>query len=96
MPLVKIKNIVRNLEGDIPFLQPMYEAIVNALEAKATDISIALREEKNTLLDDDKNYEKKIIGFDITDNGDGFTPENRKSFCEYLVLLANSIKALKF
>ena len=84
MPLVKIKNIVRNLEGDIPFLQPMYEAIVNALEAKATDISIVLREEKNTLLDDDKNYEKKIVGFDITDNGDGFTSENRKSFCEYL------------
>lgn len=60
------------------FMQPLYEAISNSLEANADKIDIVLDCDKH--LD---GYSSKINGFTITDNGDGFTVENRSSFCTF-------------
>lgn len=37
---VEISAILRNLNGNITFLQPALEAIVNSLEANATEIVV--------------------------------------------------------
>lgn len=78
MPTVKVKNIVRDPKGYIPFLQPVYEAIVNALETNASLITV-------DIFANNENFDckKKVTGFVVTDNGIGFTSENRASFCEY-------------
>lgn len=84
---VKIKNILRQFNKKIPFLQPVYESIVNSLEANATDIIVEFAEEEHLLtLTDELNtpIEKRIIGFKITDNGDGFNKKNLASFKDYL------------
>lgn len=78
---VKIDNVLKGFNSKIPFMQPLYEAIANALEAHAKDIRIVF--EKEELLDND-TMKPKIIGFTIKDNGDGFNKKNRESFGEYL------------
>lgn len=78
---VKIDNVLKGFNSKIPFMQPLYEAITNALEAHAKDIRIVF--EKEELLDND-TMKPKIIGFTIKDNGDGFNKKNRESFGEYL------------
>jgi hypothetical protein len=78
---VAIPSIVDNLKSQIDFLQPLYEAITNSIEADATKISVIF--EKDLTLDEEK-YPPKITGFKIVDNGVGFTEENRNSFSEYL------------
>ena len=77
---VKIENVLKDLNNKITFLQPLYEAISNSLEANASNIDIIF--EKEELLDIGK--EPKITGFTIIDDGDGFTNENIESFKEYL------------
>ena len=81
---VQVKNILRQFNKKIPFLQPVYETIVNSLEANADKIEVELFEEDNPLLIEEIPISKKIIEFKITDNGDGFNDENLKSFKEYL------------
>lgn len=82
---VKIKNILRQFNKKIPFLQPVYESIINSLEANATDIVVEFLEEAYPLLSEDKiPLAKKIIGFKITDNGEGFNSTNLSSFKDYL------------
>lgn len=82
---VKLKNILRQFNKKIPFLQPVYESIVNSLEANATDILVEFFEEKFPLFDENNiPTEKKIIGFNITDNGEGFNEKNLSSFKDYL------------
>lgn len=83
---VKIKNILRQFNKKIPFLQPVYESIVNSLEANATNIIVEFTEEKLLALVDEQNVpiDKKITGFKITDNGDGFDKKNLDSFKDYL------------
>ncbi len=82
---VKIKNILRQFNKKIPFLQPVYESIVNSLEANATDILVEFFEEEHPLFDENNiPMEKKIIGFKITDNGEGFNEKNLSSFKDYL------------
>lgn len=83
---VKIKNILRQFNKKIPFLQPVYESIVNSLEANATNIIVEFTEEKLLALVDEQNVpiDKKITGFKITDNGDGFNKKNLDSFKDYL------------
>jgi hypothetical protein len=77
---VDVSTAVRRLNKGIDFLQPLFEAITNSLEAKATEISI------NFFLSEDTfpNMPKKIIGFSVEDNGEGFNKNNRESFCKYM------------
>ncbi len=80
---VEISSILNQLKQDISFYQPMLEAIVNSLEAKATDIEIQIDTTKQRTLFD--NLERiTVCGYTITDNGVGFNKENRNSFSNYL------------
>ncbi|MFI3241236.1 MAG: ATP-binding protein [Alphaproteobacteria bacterium] len=67
---------VNRLNKKVHFLQPLFEAISNSLEAGATEISVNLEANEKILVD----IPKKITGFSITDNGEGFTVENQESF----------------
>ena len=80
---VEISSILNQLKQNISFYQPMLEAIVNSLEAKASNIDIFINTTKQkTLLD---NIERvTVCGYTITDNGVGFNKENRNSFTNYL------------
>lgn len=55
---------------ELMFLQPLFEAISNSIQANANDIIINLNAVKKT------NDDYYINGYTITDNGDGFTQEN--------------------
>lgn len=78
---INIENYVRRLR-DINFMQPLYEAIVNSLDAKATNIEISI---KDTIIkDENKNDINVINGFEVVDDGDGFTEKNVDSFFEML------------
>ena len=74
---VEIEDIVRNIGKNIGFLQPAYEAIVNSLEANATEISIEFFQDNQVQMD---GCDGKLNSFVITDNGDGFNDKNIKSF----------------
>lgn len=73
---VDVKTVVSNLRSKVPFLQPLYEAVTNALEANATQITVILEEEVLLLNETDA----KITGFVVRDNGEGFTEKNVNSF----------------
>ncbi len=80
---VTIDSILRQFNKEIPFLQPLYECIVNSFEAKAKNVYIDfdfedIHDEKNKLID------KRITGFTIIDDGEGFNQKNKESFLEYL------------
>ena len=74
---VDVKSIVRNLSSEIKFLQPLFESITNSLEANARNISIRVFESEVV----DEDMVPQMVGFSITDDGDGFTEENINSFC---------------
>lgn len=74
---VAIQSIVKNLGSHVVFLQPMFESIVNSLEANAHHITISI--EESPVLD--QGFVPKICGFSIEDDGDGFGEENINSFC---------------
>lgn len=81
---VDVKTAVSRL-GRIDFLQPLFEAVTNSLEANADkiDISISVDDAQLSLRLPNSENEKqfyKISGLTVTDNGDGFTPENIQSF----------------
>lgn len=80
---VSIQSILDKLSGSIDFLQPIYETIVNSIEAEATEIDVVLFGDKNDLFDK-KTLVPKLNGFKIIDNGVGFDKKNRESFSEYL------------
>ena len=74
-----LKRAVETLaKKDLKFLQPMYEAITNSLESNSTSIVVDIASE--TLVSD--TLRPKVIGFTISDNGDGFTKANIDSFLE--------------
>ena len=75
---VDIKSIVNNIGKQTKFIQPLYEAIVNSLEANATQITVNIEHDKPM----ENTVSPKIIGFSITDNGVGFTQKNREEFCK--------------
>lgn len=80
---VEISSILNQLKQDISFYQPMLEAIVNSLEAKATNIEIHIDTIKQKTLFD--SLERVTVsGYTIIDNGVGFNKENRNSFSNYL------------
>ncbi|MDR3307065.1 MAG: ATP-binding protein [Endomicrobium sp.] len=80
MVKVSMQSILDKLNTSICFLQPLYEAIVNSIEAEATNINIIFVKDQTL---DEKDYKPKIIGFRIADNGVGFTEDNRNSFSEF-------------
>ncbi len=69
-----IKDIVRNIGKNTKFLQPLFEAISNSLEAGATNINITFSNELNLF------GEPLINGFVIEDNGEGFNEKNIDAF----------------
>ena len=70
-----ISTIIEKLAKDVKFLQPVYEAITNSLEAGAKNITIAFK--KDLAITEELS---KITGFSITDDGEGFTKKNRDAF----------------
>ena len=66
-----LKRAVETLaKKDLKFIQPMYEAITNSLEANATEILIDIQTEN--LIDNDL-LKTKVVGFSVTDKGFVFT-----------------------
>lgn len=70
-----ISTIIEKLAKDVKFLQPVYEAITNSLEAGAKNITLAFS--KDLAITGELS---KITGFSITDDGEGFTKKNRDAF----------------
>ena len=76
-----IPSIVKNLGKQVKFLQPLFEAVSNSLEANATEITVTLHKNDPQLLLEGFS-DDRVTGFNIVDNGDGFTEKNREAFCE--------------
>lgn len=75
MVKANIKDIVANLGKDVKFLQPLFEAIINSLEANAKKIRVTIQQD-STLFDDFSS----IHSFSIEDDGEGFTQKNIEAF----------------
>jgi hypothetical protein len=76
--IASIETIVNDLKI-VSWEQVIYEAIMNSLQANATDIKIKFFQ--NSLnIEETKGYIESIV---IEDNGDGFNEKNTKSFQEY-------------
>lgn len=75
MVKANIKDIVANLGKDVKFLQPLFEAIINSLEANAKKIRVTIQQDP-TLFDDFSS----IHSFSIEDDGEGFTQKNIEAF----------------
>ena len=71
---VSIASVLRQFNKTIPFLQPTYESIANSIEAGADEITVEFFT--------DNGAEKTVIGFEISDNGEGFTKKNTDAFFE--------------
>lgn len=83
---VSIETAVKRL-GHVRFMQPIFEAITNALEANATTVTVIFAVESYTQPTFDGQEEIqffKVGGATIEDNGDGYIEFNRNSFCEYM------------
>lgn len=80
--MVDVKTAVSKLNNKVPFLQPLFEAVTNSLEANAgkIDVAISIDDSAPQIRLDNKKQIYKINGFTITDDGVGFTPENIDSF----------------
>lgn len=88
MSKLNILGIVRGIKAQTTYLTPIIEAVCNSIDSignlpNGTIDIMAIR-------DGQKSYEGNtsvsgsIIGFDIIDNGAGFTEANRDSFDTYL------------
>lgn len=78
---VNISNILETLNDKLDFWQPIYESIVNSLEAHANEIDIYLSSKK------DLTDASVLSSIRIVDNGEGFTRKNFDSFNEFLSAL---------
>ncbi len=79
---INIGNYVKRLK-DIDFMQPLYEAVVNSMDANASVIKIHFF--KTTDVENsNKQDNAQINGFVIKDNGDGFNSKNADSFFEMM------------
>ena len=80
-----IGDILESFKQPIPFEQPLIETIANSLEAKATEIEIELFVDNSQQQVNDENIKvvRRINGFKVTDNGNGFTAENIDSFTKF-------------
>lgn len=75
---VNIRAVVDDLRN-INIKNVVFEAIMNAIEAKATKIDI--KAHSSSLVEE--NQKPYIDKMEVIDNGEGFTEENLKSFEEY-------------
>ena len=79
MPInVSMGAILKHLGNNVKFYQPIYEAVVNSLEAGSHNINIDIYPD----IPMDEQIPPVIIGFKITDDGEGFTAKNRNAFSE--------------
>ena len=80
-----IGDILESFNQPIPFEQPLIETIANSLEANASEIEIILSVDESQTQIEDKNIKiiRRINGFTIIDNGDGFTSQNIDSFTKF-------------
>lgn len=80
--MVDVKTAVSKLNNNVSFLQPLFEAITNSLEANAhkIDVTVSVDDSQPMIKLDNKKQVYKINGFTISDDGDGFTSENIASF----------------
>ena len=69
---VNIANYVKRLKN-IDFFQPLYEAVVNSLDANAKHISIKFEVE---IVKKGNKDLPLIKGFQVIDDGDGFNEKN--------------------
>ncbi len=81
-------NIGRIIDEDISSrvtqYNVIYEAITNAIIAKATEITCILNSTERSLEENGSEIVKrKVDSIAIKDNGEGFTDENFISFCTY-------------
>lgn len=74
---LNIRGVLRQFKN-AKFLDPLFEAIANALDAGAKNIEIELFEDKDGL---DVNP-KPLVGYSVKDDGEGFTKKNRAAFSE--------------
>lgn len=80
---VGIKTAVSKLNNQVTFLQPVYEAISNSLEAHSKNIYVTFHTDTSQInLSTEMSKQAKINGFEIVDDGDGFNKKNRDSFGE--------------
>ena len=88
----KVEASIANIVNDLPpvnWQQIIYEAITNAIQAKATEIKINFLYQDNTL--DISNKLKYITAITVEDNGEGFTEQNTNSFKEYRTSLKKNL-----
>lgn len=77
-----IRGLVRPFKN-ATIQTPLFEAIANSLDAGASQVIIRLYPtvgEKEGL--ESGNLPKRVEEYDVEDNGEGFTEENRKAFVE--------------
>ncbi|MFN3438677.1 MAG: ATP-binding protein [Acidovorax sp.] len=83
MSNVNIRRAIENIRSSTTVYTPIVETVVNAIEAiEAKDeangtVEIRVRRSPQSEVDDG---ESKILDVSVTDNGVGFTDENRNSF----------------
>lgn len=90
MSKLNILGIVKGIKAQTTYLTPIIEAVCNSIDSigkrknGAIDI-VAIRDGQKGF-DDNKDFSScgSIVGFDIVDNGVGFTETNRDSFDTYL------------
>ena len=82
--LVEIPDAVSKLSKRTTFMQPIYECICNSLEANAKNIEVIFQSDKSSHVFENENAEEvhKVNSYSITDDGEGFNEDNRKSFSQ--------------
>ena len=90
MSKLNILGIVKGIKAQTTYLTPIIEAVCNSIDSignhpnGSVDI-IAFRDGQRNIEDRaDASVSGSIVGFDIVDNGSGFTEANRDSFDTYL------------
>lgn len=90
MSKINILGIVRGIKAQTTYLTPIIEAVCNSIDSigmrKNGSIDIVAIRDGQKSFDDkgDSSSCGSIVGFDIVDNGIGFTDANRDSFDTYL------------
>ena len=90
MSKLNILGIVKGIKAQTTYLTPIIEAVCNSIDSigkrKNGSIDIvAIRDGQKSFDDNgDSSSCGSIVGFDIIDNGVGFTKTNRDSFDTYL------------
>lgn len=83
---VSVSTAVSKLNRRVPFMQPVFEAISNSLEAGATNIDVDFESAADTQMsiegEETLCNPKKVTGFTITYDGAGFDSRNIKAFTE--------------